>query len=73
MKIVVFGVGGRIGSRIAQEALSRGHTVTGVARDPARVKLAHEGLRVAKGDASDPVAVQALARENNVADQRHRP
>lgn len=38
MKIAVFGVGGRIGTRIAEEALSRGHDVTGAARTPARVK-----------------------------------
>lgn len=34
MKIVFFGAGGTIGSRILNEALHRGHEVTVVARDP---------------------------------------
>ena len=34
MKLVVFGATGNIGQRIVREALSRGHEVTGVVRDP---------------------------------------
>jgi len=44
MKIVLFGASGRIGQRIAQEALDRGHTVTAVARAPEAVPLQHERL-----------------------------
>jgi len=32
MKIAILGISGRVGSRIANELLQRGHTVTGVAR-----------------------------------------
>ncbi len=34
MKIAIYGAGGTIGSRIVNEALSRGHAVTVIARDP---------------------------------------
>ena len=34
MRIVVFGAGGRVGSRTVAEALARGHEVTAVVRDP---------------------------------------
>ena len=66
MKIVVFGVSGRIGSRIAQEALARGHEVTAVARDPSRVKLTHPRLRVTSGDATKPASVAAVVSGHDV-------
>ena len=34
MRIVVFGAGGRVGTRTVAEALARGHEVTAVVRDP---------------------------------------
>ncbi|MFD0890304.1 NmrA family NAD(P)-binding protein, partial [Streptosporangium algeriense] len=33
-RIVVFGAGGNAGRRVVAEAVSRGHTVTAVVRDP---------------------------------------
>jgi hypothetical protein len=66
MTIVVFGIGGRIGSRIAREAVSRGHAVTGVARDPSRVMEELKGLRVVKGDASDAASISSISRGSEV-------
>ncbi len=37
LKIALFGATGMIGSRIAAEAARRGHQVTALARNPARV------------------------------------
>jgi putative NADH-flavin reductase len=37
MRIAVFGAAGNTGSRIVAEALGRGHQVTAVVRDPARL------------------------------------
>ncbi len=34
MKLAVVGASGKIGSRIAEEALNRGHSITGIARNP---------------------------------------
>ena len=34
MKLAVIGASGKIGSRITEEALNRGHTITGIARNP---------------------------------------
>ena len=50
MKIAVFGASGRIGSRIVDEALNRGHDVTAVARHPEDYTKIHTHLKVAKGD-----------------------
>ena len=37
MNLVLFGATGMIGSRVLKELVSRGHTVTAVARDVSRV------------------------------------
>ena len=50
MKIAVFGASGRIGSRIVDEALNRGHDVTAVVRRPEDYTKVHTHLKVAKGD-----------------------
>jgi len=53
MKIVVIGATGNIGQRVAKEALSRGHEVTGVVRDPAAVQSPDPRVRLVKGDATE--------------------
>jgi putative NADH-flavin reductase len=52
MKIVVIGATGNIGRRVAKEALSRGHEVTGVVRDPAAVETPDHRVRLVKADAT---------------------
>ena len=52
MKIVIFGATGNIGQRVAREALSRGHEVTGVVRDPTAVEPPDPRVRLVKGDAT---------------------
>src|SRR6476646_4889134 len=52
MKIVVIGATGNIGQRVTKEALSRGHEVTGVVRDPADVESPDPHVRLVKGDAT---------------------
>jgi uncharacterized protein len=61
MKIALFGRG-MIGSRIAREALARGHQVTLVARTPGKSGLHHEHLREVSGDAGDAASVAAAVK-----------
>jgi putative NADH-flavin reductase len=42
------------------EALARGHRVTAVSRDPARIERRHPRLDIARGDILDPASVGAL-------------
>ncbi|WP_396134940.1 NAD(P)H-binding protein, partial [Chamaesiphon sp. OTE_8_metabat_110] len=37
MKIAIVGATGNVGKRIVDEALHRGHNVTGIARDPSKL------------------------------------
>lgn len=52
MKIALIGVTGRVGSRLATELLSRGHTVTGIVLHIPRD--ARPGLTVLQADATKP-------------------
>ena len=52
MNIVLAGATGGIGGRVLDEALRRGHRVTGLTRDPAKLAVS-EGLQVKKGDTAD--------------------
>jgi putative NADH-flavin reductase len=61
MKIAVFGASGRIGSRIVNEALNRGHDVTALVRHPENYTVIHEHLKVSKGDLFDSQGVETGA------------
>ena len=63
MKIAVFGASGMIGSRIAREALSRGHHVTGYTRSGGDLPA---GVDAAAGDLADAATVDAAASAHDV-------
>lgn len=65
MEIAIIGATGRVGSRMAAEALSRGHTVTGIARDPAK-SGAPDGTKLVAGDINDPDSVAPLIKGQEV-------
>jgi len=65
MKIAIFGASGRIGSRIVNEALNRGHEVTAVARHPENYTLEKPHLRVARGDLFNSQDVEAAVFDHD--------
>lgn len=65
MKLVMFGPTGMIGSRIVNEALSRGHMLTAITREPSRFSVDHEKLTVVAGNALDSASVSDLAKEHD--------
>jgi uncharacterized protein len=62
MKIVLFGAGGMVGTRIAKEAVSRGHKVVPVQRNAGGLDLDGRHLLTVQGDATDPRSVAELAK-----------
>ena len=62
MKIVLFGATGNVGRRVAAEALSRGHEVVGVVRDPAAAPAADARVRLVKGDATRADSVAEVVK-----------
>lgn len=65
MKIALIGVSGHVGSRLLTELLSRGHSVTGIVRDPTKV-AARRGLVLKAGDATQPAQLAPLLVGNDV-------
>ena len=50
MKLLVFGSTGATGKILVQQALDQRHEVTAFARDPGKVDIHHEHLRIVKGN-----------------------
>jgi putative NADH-flavin reductase len=57
MNLLIIGATRGIGRELLQQALTAGHHVTALARDPSRVTARHERLNVLKGDILDRDAV----------------
>jgi putative NADH-flavin reductase len=62
MKLVILGVTGNVGRRVAQEALQRGHEVVGVVRDPSAVQSPDPRVVLLKGDATNADSVADVVR-----------
>lgn len=58
-KVVVYGASGNIGSVIVREGLARGHYITGVSREPAKLKVQNQRFTATAGDVTDPDSVLA--------------
>jgi nucleoside-diphosphate-sugar epimerase len=58
MKVLIFGSTGSIGLEVVQQALEQGHTVTAFARNPAKLNLKHENLKVVQGDVLNLAVVE---------------
>lgn len=57
MNIAVLGATGRTGRPLVDELLRRGHTVTALARDPAKLAELGDRIRVVVGTSTDPAAL----------------
>jgi putative NADH-flavin reductase len=60
-RIALIGASGKIGSKIAAELLSRGHTVTGIARNPEKI-AAQQGVTAVAGDFTNPQAIASALK-----------
>jgi putative NADH-flavin reductase len=66
MNIVLAGATGNIGSRILDEALRRGHRVTGLTRDPAK-RAARSGLQAKKASTAEVSAFADVLKGHEAA------
>lgn len=65
MKIVLFGATGTIGTRILKEALSRGHEVTAVSRNPSKLQIEDSRIQKIVGDVLEADDVARVAAGND--------
>lgn len=73
MKMIVFGSSGDVGSRIADEAHQRGHSVTGVVRNERKLSLLPDGVVGQLLDVNDAQGVAAAIAENDIVVSALRP
>ena len=67
MRIVVFGASGNTGTQVVRQALDAGHLVTAYVRDPTRLSIAQENLRIFQGDISNaPLVGEAITDQEAV-------
>lgn len=59
MKVALYGATGNAGSRILKELVSRGHQVTAIVRDPAKIPQPGPAVIVKRDDLSDPKRIAA--------------
>jgi uncharacterized protein len=67
MRLVIFGASGLLGTRLVSEALARGHQLTAVARDVARIDDRGGQVATAAADVTDPGSVAAVAGGHDAA------
>ena len=72
MKVTLYGATGAIGSRILNELLSRGHSVTAVARDISKLNP-KKGLTAKTGNAEDPRSVAETAKGSDAVISAYSP
>lgn len=65
MRILIIGASGGTGRQIVEQALGRDHEVTAFVRDPRRLKIEHERLRIAVGDVLDRESLQQAISGND--------
>jgi putative NADH-flavin reductase len=67
MNVLIVGATRGIGRALLEQALGSGHTVTALVRDPARLRVQHERLKVVTGDILDAKSVgDAIAGQHAV-------
>lgn len=67
MRVLIIGSTGGTGRQLVAQALERGHYVTALARNPDKIELRHENLRVVRGDVLDEAAIaDAVAGQDAV-------
>ena len=53
MKVLIIGATGGTGRQLVEQALTAGHEVTALVRNPGKIRARHERLRVVQGDILD--------------------
>ena len=66
MKIFIVGGTGGTGRQVIEQALSEGHFVTALVRNPVKLKIDHPNLKVVKGNILEPGTFEQTIKENEV-------
>ncbi len=67
MKLVIFGATGSIGSKVVEQALEQGHTITAFTRNPDKLNIQHPRLNIFTGDVMNQTLVEQAVIGHDVA------
>jgi len=73
MKIALFGASGMIGQRVLKEAVSRGHEVTAIVRDPSKITEKGPKVHAVKGDVLNTADVAKLVAGHDAVISAYSP
>ncbi len=71
--VVLIGASGYVGTAILNELLNRGHKVTAVVRDPAKIKVSNPDLKVVKADVEDSKTITELCKGKDAVISAYNP
>lgn len=66
MKLTIFGASGHTGLELVKQALEKGHLVTAFVRDPSRLSIKHDQLKIFIGDVVDLESVAKAVQGQDV-------
>jgi putative NADH-flavin reductase len=67
LNILIFGASGKTGHELVSQGLKRGHTVTAFVRDPEKLKIQHQNLKVHQGNVADYQSVYDAVKNQDAA------
>jgi len=62
MNILIFGASGATGHELVRQALAQGHKVAAFVRNPSKLKITHDNLKVIQGDVINYQLVEAAVK-----------
>lgn len=65
MNILIFGASGATGHELVKQALAQGHMVTAFVRNPPKLKITHQHLKVIQGDVINYQLVDEAVKERD--------
>lgn len=65
MNIALFGATGPTGQQVVQQALEQGHSISALARNPAKLSIQNARLKVVQGNILEPAAVEEVIDGSN--------
>uniref|UniRef100_A0A1A8LA94 NAD(P)-binding domain-containing protein n=1 Tax=Nothobranchius pienaari TaxID=704102 RepID=A0A1A8LA94_9TELE len=66
MKIALLGATGQTGQYLVKQALEQGHTVTAIVRDPEKLAVHHDNLKVVKADIFSASSLKTHFKDQDV-------
>lgn len=66
MNLLLFGASGATGHEIVKQAMAQGHHVTAFVRDPVKLTIKHEWLKLVQGNVKDFSSVDAAVKGHDV-------